>query len=182
MVQTNTSGDNSKGITQTDVTMNDKLVPTYQSLATTNSVVREVINNLGLNEDEDSLRKNISVTSEKSTQVLIISVTDSDPEMATKIANELSEVFSSKVSEIFKIDNINIVDKAEVPENPSNINHKKDILIFAGGSFVLSIIFVFLKNIFDNTVSSREDIERELNLIVLNEIPDCTELISNNKR
>lgn len=182
MVQTNTSGDNSKGITQTDVTMYDKLVPTYQSLATTNSVVREVINNLGLNEDEDSLRKNISVTSEKSTQVLIISVTDSDPEMATKIANELSEVFSRKVSEIYKIDNINIVDKAEEPENPSNINHKKDILIFAGGSFVLSIIFVFLKNIFDNTVSSREDVERELNLIVLNEIPDCTELISNNKR
>ena len=92
--------------------MNDKLVPTYQSLATTNSVVREVINNLGLNEDEDSLRKKISVTSEKSTQVLIISVTDSDPEMATKIANELSEVFSRKVSEIYKIDNINIVDKA----------------------------------------------------------------------
>ena len=182
MVQTNTSGDNSKGITQTDVTMNDKLVPTYQSIATTNSVVREVINNLGLNEDEDSLRKKISVTSEKSTQVLIISVTDSDPEMATKIANELSEVFSRKVSEIYKIDNINIVDKAEVPENPSNINHKKDILYFAGGSFVLSIIFVFLKNIFDNTVSSREDIERELNIIVLNEIPDCTELISNNKR
>ena len=55
-------------------------------------------------------------------------------------------------------------------------------MIFAGGSFVLSIIFVFLKNIFDNTVSSREDIERELNIIVLNEIPDCTELISNNKR
>ena len=102
--------------------------------------------------------------------------------MATKIANELSEVFSRKVSEIYKIDNINIVDKAKVPENPSNINHKKDILIFAGGSFVLSIIFVFLKNIFDNTVSSREDIEKELNIIVLNEIPDCTELISNNKR
>lgn len=182
MAQTNTSGDNSKGITQTDVTMYDKLLPTYQSLATTNSVVREVINNLGLNEDEDSLRKKISVTSEKSTQVLIISVTDSDPEMATKIANELSEVFSRKVSEIYKIDNINIVDKAEVPENPSNINHKKDILIFAVGSFVLSIIFVFLKNIFDNTVSSREDIEKELNIIVLNEIPDCTELISNNKR
>ena len=182
MAPTNTSGDNSKGITQTDVTMNDKLVPTYQSIATTNSVVREVINNLGLNEDEDSLRKKISVTSEKSTQVLIISVTDSNPEMATKIANELSEVFSRKVSEIYKIDNINIVDKAEEPENPSNINHKKDILIFAGGSFVLSIIFVFLKNIFDNTVSSREDIEKELNIIVLNEIPDCTELISNNKR
>lgn len=179
MVQTNTSGDSSKGITQTDVTMNDKLVPTYQSLATTNSVVREVISNLGLNEDEDSLRKKISVTSEKSTQVIIVSVTDDNPEMATKIANELSEVFSRKVSEIYKIDNINIVDKAEVPDKPSNINHKKDILIFAGGSFIISIIYVFLKNIFDNTVSSREDIEKELNLIVLNEIPDCTELISN---
>lgn len=181
MVQTNASGDNSKSITQTDVTMNDKLVATYQSLATTNSVVREVISNLGLNESEDSLRKKINVTSEKSTQVIIISVTDSNPETAAEIANELSEVFSRKISEIYKIDNINIVDKAEVPTKPSNVNHKKDILIFAVGGFIIAVIFVFLKNIFDNTVSTKEEVERELNVIVLNEIPDCTDLISNNR-
>lgn len=181
MVQTNASGDNSKSITQTDVTMNDKLVATYQSLATTNSVVREVISNLGLNESEDSLRKKISVTSEKSTQVIIISVTDSNPEISAEIANELSEVFSRKISEIYKIDNINIVDKAEVPTKPSNVNHKKDILIFAVAGFIVAVILVFLKNIFDNTVSTKEEVEKELNVIVLNEIPDCTDLISHNR-
>jgi len=181
MVQTNASGDNSKSITQTDVTMNDKLVATYQSLATTNSVVREVISNLGLNESEDSLRKKISVTSEKSTQVIIISVTDSNPEISAEIANELSEVFSRKISEIYKIDNINIVDKAEVPTKPSNVNHKKDILIFAVAGFIVAVNLVFLKNIFDNTVSTKEEVEKELNVIVLNEIPDCTDLISHNR-
>lgn len=177
MVQTN-SDDSSKGVTSTDVSLNEKLIPTYQSIATTNSVVREVISNLGLNENEDELKKEISVTTEKSTQVIKISVTDDDPEKATDIANELSNVFSKKVSEIYKIDNINIVDKAEVPDGPSNINHKKDILILGLIGFVISIIGVLLVNLFDNTVSSSEEIEKELNLFVISEIPDCTDLIS----
>lgn len=177
MVQTN-SDDSSKGVTSTDVSLNEKLIPTYQSIATTNSVVREVISNLGLNENEDELKKEISVTTEKSTQVIKISVTDDDPEKATDIANELINVFSKKVSEIYKIDNINIVDKAEVPDGPSNINHKKDILILGLIGFVISIIGVLLVNLFDNTVSSSEEIEKELNLFVISEIPDCTDLIS----
>lgn len=177
MVQTSSNRDSSQGVTSTDVTLNDKLIPTYQTLATTNSVVREVIGNLNLDVKEDELKKEISVTTEKSTQVIKISVTDDDPEMATNIANELSNVFSKKVSEIYKIDNINIVDKAEIPNEPSNINHNRDILLFGLVGFVISVIGVLLKNLFDNTVSSSDDIGKELNLIVLSEIPDCSDVI-----
>lgn len=182
MVQTNSNSDSTQAVTSTDVNLNDKLIATYQSVATTNSVVREVISNLNLDENEDDLKKEISVTTEKSTQVLKISVTDADPQKATDIANELSNVFSKKISEIYKIDNIYIMDKAELPDGPSNINHKKDILVFGLVGFVIAVIGVLLRNLFDNTVSSSEEVEKELNLIVLSEVPDCTEIITGKKR
>lgn len=182
MVQTNSNKDSSQGVTSTDVSLNDKLISTYQSLATTNSVVREVINNLNLDENEDELKNEISVTTEKSTQVLKISVTDDDPQKATDIANELSNVFAKKVSEIYKIDNINIVDKAELPDGPSNINHKKDIFIFGIVGFIIAIMGVLLKNLFDNTISSADEVQKELNLIVLSEVPDCTDIVTGKKR
>lgn len=182
MVQTNSNSDSTQAVTSTDVNLNDKLIATYQSVTTTNSVVREVISNLNLDENEDDLKKEISVTTEKSTQVLKISVTDADPQKATDIANELSNVFSKKISEIYKIDNIYIMDKAELPDGPSNINHKKDILVFGLVGFVIAVIGVLLRNLFDNTVSSSEEVEKELNLIVLSEVPDCTEIITGKKR
>lgn len=163
-----------KAVTQTDVTLNDKLIATYKELAKRNSIVREVINNLQLTDmSESQLISEINVTTVKETQILEISVTDPDPEQAQKIANELSKVFVSKVSEIFKIDNINIVDEAELPTSPSNINHSKDLLIFAALGLVLSVGIILLINLLDTTVKSASDIEKIPGLFILAEVPKC---------
>lgn len=173
MAQQNVT-DSSKSVTTTDVTLNDKLIGTYQELAKSASTVREVITNLNLQDvSENELKKEIAVTTVKETQMLQVSVTDLDPELATKVANELGNVFSKKVEEIYKIDNINIVDKAEVPEKPSNIHHAKDIILFAIGGFVLAIGIIFLINLLDTTVKSANDIDSTLGLLVLAEVPEC---------
>lgn len=52
------------------------------------------------------------------------------------------------------------MDKAELPDEPSNINHKKDILVFGLVGFVIAVIGVLLRNLFDNTVSSSEEVEK----------------------
>lgn len=173
MAQQNVT-DSSKAVTATDVTLNDKLIGTYQELAKSASTVREVISNLNLQGiSENELKKEIAVTTVKETQMLQVSVTDLDPELATKVANELGIVFSKKVEEIYKIDNVNIVDKAEVPEKPSNINHAKDLIMFAIGGFVLAVVIIFLINLLDTTVKSASDIESSIDLLVLAEIPEC---------
>lgn len=173
MAQQNVT-DSSKSVTTTDVTLNDKLIGTYQELAKSASTVREVITNLNLQDvSENELKKEIAVTTVKETQMLQVSVTDLDPELATKVANELGNVFSKKVEEIYKIDNINIVDKAEVPDKPSNIHHAKDIILFAIGGFVLAIGIIFLINLLDTTVKSANDIDSTLGLLVLAEVPEC---------
>src|SRR5574344_1167995 len=50
-----------QSITQSDVTLNNNLVATYNQIATSRNVLSQVINNLGLTQTIDELSKEISV-------------------------------------------------------------------------------------------------------------------------
>lgn len=154
-------------ITATDITLNSKLVSTYSVLIDSKTVIRTVLNNLELDIEEDELRKNIAVTAVKDTELIKISVTNEDKIKAAQIANEIAQVFSQKVSEIYNINNINIVDEAEASNEPSNINHKKDIIIFAFIGMIVAFMYVILVNMLDTTVKSPEEIENLTKLPIL---------------
>ena len=54
---------------------------------------------------------------------------------------------------------------------PSNINRKKDILLFAMIGFVVSIVYVLILNILDTTIKTSEEVEKAFKIPVLAEIP-----------
>ena len=89
---------------------------------------------------EISLKNKISVVSTKDTEIIEIRVKNTDPDYATKIANEIAKVFCEKIVEIYNISNTYLLDRAEVPTNPSNINHIKDIAIFTFIGIVISTL------------------------------------------
>ena len=158
-------------ITTTDVTLNSKLVSTYSELIKSKKVLRQVITNLGIEDDQEELKRNVKVSSVEDTEVIKITVTHRNPVYAAKIANEITKVFSKEVNELYKIDNVYIVDEAEVENMPSNINHIRDIVLFALIGLVLSFAYVFILNMLDNTIKSAEDIEKPYNIPVLANIP-----------
>ena len=164
-------GDKAQGITSSELTLNQKLVPTYSELVKTKNVLREVIRELRLKVSEEELRKNVTVNLVEDTELIKITVTSKNALDAKNIANKIAEIFSDRVSEIYKINNITIVDEAEEPASPYNINHIKDILIFMAAGLVLAIVYVLLANLLDTTVKSAEDIEKELEVSVLASIP-----------
>lgn len=167
----NTSGTTTESITTTDVTLNSKLVSTYSELIKSNSVIRKVIENLGIITDENVLRKNVKVESVSSTELIKITVSSENPTYAEKIANEIAVVFTDTVSEIYNISNVTIVDRAETPAQASNINTNKNMIIFGLIGSVLTVGYILLINMLDNTVKSSEDIEKKLKLTVLASIP-----------
>lgn len=168
------SNSNISEITTTDVTLNSKLVTTYSEIIKSSSVLREVISNLGIQIDEATLRKNIDISSVEDTEVIKITVTDENPEKASKIANETANVFIEKAKEIYKIDNVQILDNAEPAKAPSNINNLKTIIIFVLIGIVLSCGYILILNMFDTTVKSSDEIEKKLNIPVLAAIPTNT--------
>ena len=174
LVQQSSVDQNGEGsITQADLTINSKLVSTYSELVKSKAVLREVVESLGVEGlKEDNIRNNITVQSRKDTEIIEITVKNLDPNLAAQISNKIAEVFSEKVVEIYSISNIYILDRAEPNENPCNINHVKDIVIFAFIGIVISAVFVLVANMLDTTIKTEQDIEKTTGLLVLSSIPN----------
>lgn len=159
-------------ITNTEITLNQQLVATYTELIKTNNVLRQVIQNLGYEDIKpEDLRNNISVGLVSSTQLIEISVKNADPNRAKELTNEITNVFIARAKEIYKLDNIRVMDEAKLSDTPYNINHKKDLLMFTAVGFILSAGFVFVRSLFDTTIKNNEEVEKRLGLTVLASIP-----------
>lgn len=171
LASSNSKQSSSNTITATDITVNSKLVSTYSELVKSKNVIREVIDNLQMDINEEELRNNVKVSSVKDTELLEITVTTKEAEVAPKVANEIAKVFTEKVKEIYNIENVQVVDEAEISNTPSNINHKKDIVIFAFIGLVVAFMYVLIANMLDTTVKTAEEVEKEFKLPVLASIP-----------
>ena len=168
-------------ITTSDITLNSKLVSTYSELVKSKNVTRQVISNLGIDETEDELRNSITVSSVKDTELIKISVTDKNATNAYNIANEIAKVFTQKVSEIYNINNVQVLDQAEISSVPSNINHTKDVIMFTFVGLFVAIVFVLVANMLDTTIKSSEEVEKLCNVPVIASIPLYSFEIAKNK-
>lgn len=155
----------------TEITVNSKLVSTYSELIKSKNVLREVSDNLGIEINEEILKNNVSVRAVKNTELIEIIVEHENATYAMQIANEIAKVFTQKVKEIYNIDNVQVVDEAEIESEPSNINHMKDVVVFSMIGIVVAIAFVLIASMLDTTVKTAEDIETNFNVLVLASIP-----------
>ena len=167
-VESSEDGSSTASVTQTDVTMNQKLVSTYSEIIRSKNVLGQVIENLEIaNLTQAELRKSVTVEAIEDTEVIRITVSTEEPEYSARIANEIGKVFSEKIVDMYRINN---VDQAEANFTPYNINPVKYIVIaFVGGIFI-SCAFIIIKNLFDTTVKSAEAIEKNLKVPVIAQI------------
>ena len=169
------TGDEAQGekqVTQTDLNLNSGLISTYGSIAKSANVLSKVIENLGLDISVQNLQKNLTVAEIKNTQFLKITVENQNPETAMKIANEISTVFVEQIKTIYNIQNINIIDTAEISNTPCNINHIKDMAIALMAGIFASGVLILIIYILDDTIKSEKDIPVNLKLETIGTIPN----------
>lgn len=172
LAQSSSSGQTGDGaISATDLTMNSKLVSTYSELIKRKAILGQVCENLNIPDSNiQELRGKIKVNSAKNTEIIEISVTNKDPNKAAAIANEIAKVFGEKIVEIYNISNVYLLDRAEANAVPSNINHMKDVVIFAFIGLVIAAVYVLIANMLDNTIKTEQDVEATTELLVLSSI------------
>ena len=163
------SGDNSYNTSE--LQLNKNLVGTYSEIIKSRKVLEQVIENLGLNYSYGSLKGNVSVASVQNTEIIKVSVGDANPEMATRIANEIADVFTTEIQKLYKLNNVSIVDKAVDSVKPYNVNYFKDNLIYIALGLVVSCGLIFINFYFDTTIKTSEDIENKLGLTVVGIVP-----------
>ncbi len=168
---TTQSETSNEAITQSDITLNSKLVSTYSEIIKSKTIAKEVINSLGLEMTVSEFKSNVSVTSKDDTELIEITVSNSNPKLSADIANSLAEVFREKVNDVYKIDNLSVIDIAEPNEVPYNVGTVKNIALFAIIGLVLSCGVIFVVVYFDDTIKDERDIENIIGIPVIASIP-----------
>lgn len=171
IVLTTSEEGSGSGITTSDVTLSNNLVKTYSEIVTSRNVLSKVISNLNLNATPEDLAGKVSVASVTNTQIITISVSDSNADTAQKIANEIAKVFKAEISALYKIDNVQIVDKAQVAAAPYNVDMMKQTLQFLAAGLALGVAVVLVMFYLDNTIKSSQIVEDKLGLVVLGVVP-----------
>ncbi len=165
------SNNEANSITQSDILLNQQLVSTYREIVKSRRIMNKVIKNLKLDMTYETLKGITSVEYVNDTEVIKISVFNENAKLSKLIANEIIEVFSEEIVNIYDIQNISVIDKAELPKTPNNVNVPKQLIITTLVGIVLSLGLVFVIYYFDNTIKSAEEIEKRYNMPVLGTVP-----------
>ena len=163
--------ENSTTYNTTEQQLNKNLVSTYAEIIKSRKVLNKVIDNLGLNCSYAKLKSNITVEAVTNTEIIRVIVSDSNPQVAAEISNEIAEVFMSEVQKIYKLNNVSVIDEAEVNKTPYNINYLKDNLIYVLVALVVSCGVIFIIYYFDTSIKTSEEIENKLGLTVVGIVP-----------
>lgn len=181
LVEKNENNTNSS-VTQTEITINEKLVSTYSEIIKSRRVLEQVINELELDITASSLSSNIQVNSISSTPIIEITVSNGDNEQAAIIANKTAEIFKKEITKIYNLENVSIIDEAIKEQTPYNINKSKQLVTYALIGIVLSSGIIFIMYYFNTAIKNKKEIEDKLNLPVLGEIPTASKLIKKDKK
>lgn len=172
-----TKDDSSAVINSGEVQANVQLINTYSVILKSAAILNIVKDELDLDMSVSALNSKVIVESAQGSQVMTLSVTDSDPAVALQIANKTAEVFEKEIKNIMSIDNVTVLPLAEDQENQSPVspNPPLNIAIGAVVGLMIGIGLAFLLEYLDNTIKTEQDIEKLLELPVLGAITTIDE-------
>lgn len=165
------SGSDSQ-ITQSELSLSKSLVDTYAEIVKSRRVLEQVIEELNLDTTYEKLSNKISVTSVNNTEIIKIIVTDTDPTEAKNIANVTANYFTKEVVDLYKVNNVNVLDEANTTNIPYNINVAKQIIIYLFIGFIIGAGVLFIIFYFDRTIKSAEQIEQKIKLPILGSVEE----------
>ena len=155
----------------TQIQSNIDMINTYSVIIKSPAILDKVIDDLDLPQSVDQLSQKITINSQE-TQVFSLTVQDSDPTKAVEIANAVSGTFQKEIKDIMNVDNVSILAKAEVKENPTPVKPSPllNIAIAVVLGLMAGIGLAFLLEYMDNTIRDEKDIETLLDLPLLGSI------------
>lgn len=162
-------------ITYSDLNAATQLTNDYEEMIKSNTVLQDVIDQVGLEATTSSLANIISVNNPTDTRFLEISVTHSDPLLAQDIANAVAEISAEKIVELMDVERVSIVDEANLPTSPSSPSLPRNVALAAMAGFVVICGIILVIYMLNDKIRTSADVERYLGISVLGVIPDIPE-------
>ncbi|MDY3207545.1 YveK family protein [Clostridium baratii] len=165
-----------------EVQMYQKLITTYAEVVKTDDLIEKTLNENEIDKGIGAIKGGLKVTPRADTQILEISYTDTDKELAFNFLNGITSNFMKDSKRLIPNGNIQIIETVRMPENPVSPNKKLNILIAFVLGLMVSVGLSLLLEFMDNTFKSKADLEHELDLPVLSTIPEFDSLDLDDRR
>lgn len=171
MMIVNTRQDVTSNVTSDQINSATKLVATYSIIIKSDTVLQQVIENLGLGITYSELNSRVSVQAVDDTQVMKITVNSTSPEWAQTVCDEILAVSPDIIKEAVEAGSVKVISKASLNPNPISPNIKKNTALGAMVGLVLALGIIVLQVLLDNKINTEEDVTKYLDMTVLGVIP-----------
>lgn len=156
-----------------DVMMYEKMLKTYGQIAKSRLVAKlasEKLKELG--QTDLSFGENeVTVAPYTDTQILIIKIQDTNPNIAMIKTNTLARSFVEEANRIYPSGNVQVLDDAIVPVLPVSPKTRLNVAVAFLFGIMVSLGIIFIIEYTDNTLKTEEDIEKYVGFPVIGLIP-----------
>ncbi|MBM7604662.1 capsular polysaccharide biosynthesis protein [Metabacillus crassostreae] len=143
------------------------LIATLKVIIQDSTVLEKVVQKLDLPYSPEVLSGKIEVSSIADSQVVTISVLDSDPKQAAILANEVAETYKQEIPKILDFNDVKLLSEAKEIPIPVNQDKNRMLIISLIGGIVIGIGLAFLLDSLNNSVRKEYEVEEMLGLPVL---------------
>lgn len=158
-------------ISSSDIAVSTYLTRDYAELIMDRTVLNGVIEQLDLDMSYGALKSTVSIENPEDTRIISVAVRTDDPRKSMQIAQCICEVAQEKITELFNIDAVTVISDAYMPTGPSTPNLGRNITLGALIGIAISAVMLILASLFNDKISSVQDVERYLGISVLAAIP-----------
>ena len=151
------------------------LIETYTEIAKTNKVASVAVLKLNKAVSTEELMEMTTVSATGESLIINLGVQNTDPEKAYEYVEAYAEAFVERSKELIPEDDTRIMDGSQVPTGPISPNVKLNVAIAFVVGLMASVGLALFLEYLNNTIVSKEDVERSLGLPVIGIIPDSEE-------
>lgn len=165
-------GDVSVSMSSGDLSTSRGLVKSYIVILNTRETLVDVIDYSGVDRKVTELEEMIEAEAVDSTEIFKVTVTSDDPNEAQKIADAVAYILPKRIGTIIDGTSAKVADAAVVPVKPSSPSYPKNTVIGFLLGLLLSVGVIVLRELFDVTIRTQEDITQVCDHPVLAAVPD----------
>lgn len=116
------------------------------------------------------LKDSLKVSTQTNSQVFSLSAEAGNPTEAKVIANTVAKIFKKQIRSMMNVNNVTIVSEATAPTSQSFPNKKLFALAGLVLGFLISYVYVLLRDLTDTTVRDNDFMTNELGLTDLGQV------------
>ncbi|WP_006247010.1 polysaccharide biosynthesis tyrosine autokinase [Mycolicibacterium tusciae] len=172
-----TSGTSASEIYQGNRFSQERVV-SYTQLVMGETLAQRTIDKLGLDTDAKALQANVTASSKLDTVLIDVAVVDESPVRARDIADALSDEFVVMVRELETPETgmppdarVIVEQRASIPTVPVSPKTTRNLAVGLALGVLLGVGLAFLRDLLDNTVKDRTNLEEITGVSVVGSIP-----------